>query len=200
MIKPSTKEGFLAALHAGDIGLIRGSNLFATVQKWYAKKFKEGALTASHGFYIEKPPEIVEADGLYITRSAIIKDIGDSTKCWVFRYSKLTDGQLGAMNEGADIAVDSGGHYSIWGIGQFALRFFGVTKHIKDESGVFCTKLTGDLIVKAGVPYVAGKQTFEVDPSLQLNWFMSDEAKAAGWFLAASYDGAGNYFVDDGMR
>jgi hypothetical protein len=194
-MQTSTKDGFLGTLRSGDIALISSKNLFATIESWYAKKFNEGSVLASHGLYLREPPRIAEANGLWVSNdSSVIKYIGDTTKCWVFRYSGITPEQVAEMNAAADMAVDAGGHYSIGGILEFGLQFFGIKKHLSNENGVFCTKFTGDLITLAGLPYVPGKQTFEVDPTAQLTWFLGDGAKA-GWVLVASYDGAQNYLI-----
>ena len=197
-MRVATKEDFLASLQSGDIGIILSRNLFATLQNWYRKKFKEGELAASHGFYLRAPPRIAEANGLFVRNDAtIVKDIGDSTKCWVFRYTGLTPAQLDCMNGCADVAVQAGGHYSVGGIAQFALRFFNLHKSLSDEGGVFCTEFTGDLIVAAGIPYIDRKHTWEISPSAQLNWFLGLDALAKGWVLAGKYDGAGNYLLND---
>jgi hypothetical protein len=194
-VRPATKEEFLASLRSGDIGIIRADNVFAKLQNWYRKKFKEGELAASHGFYVRNPPRIAEANGMFITNdSTVVKNIGDKTKCWIFRYTLLTAAQRAAMNASADVAVQVGGHYSVGGIAQFALQFFGIRKKLADEGGVFCTEFTGDLIVGAGIPYVEGKGAFEIDPSYQLNWMLSPEAQEKHWILAGLYDGA-NYLI-----
>lgn len=192
-----SKEVWLAALRAGDIGLSRAFNPFAVVQNWYRKKFKEGALTASHGFYLREPPKITEANGLFISdNSTIIKNIGDKTLTWVFRNVATTPAQVSLMNAAADMAVKSGGHYSVMGIVQFGIQFFGIRKRLVDEGGVFCTEFTGDLITLAGLPYVQGRSPYEVDPSFQLNWMMGD-GQAVGWRLVGNYDGKGGYFLGD---
>lgn len=195
---PATKEQFLASLKSGDFGVIDSKNFFATLQNWYRKKFKEGDERASHAFYLRAPPRIAEANGVFVRNDAtIIKNIGDSTKCWVFRNLNLTPAQLSAMNAAADVAVQVGGHYSVGGIGQFALRFFGLKKKLADEGGVFCSEFCGDLATDAGLPWVSGKKTFEVSPSEMLNWLLSPAAQEAGWVLIGKYDGAGNYTIED---
>lgn len=191
---PASKEQFLATLRAGDIGISLARNPFAILQDWYRRKFKEGELAASHGFYFRKPPQIIEADGIFVSKANIFKNIGDKTKVWVFRYARVAPSQIDLMNVAADVAVDVGGHYSVGGLAQFALQFIGLRKKLADESGVFCTEFTGHLIMYAGLPYVKGKRAFEVDPSYQLNWMLG-AGKDLGWVLAASYDGAGNYLI-----
>jgi hypothetical protein len=83
--------------------------------------------------------------------------------------------------------VDSNGHYSILGIVQFALGFFGLKRKTKDQPGVYCTELTGKAIEEAGLPYVTSEPNYTVTPSDQRSWFETDEAKAGGWYLALWY-------------
>jgi hypothetical protein len=82
-----SKEVWLKNLKNGDIGLLHGHNLFATLQNWRRKKYKEGDLFASHGFYIYHPPSIMESNGLFVSQGKIFKNIGDKTEVWIFRYS-----------------------------------------------------------------------------------------------------------------
>lgn len=189
------KDTFIKSIQAGDIGLIHGHNFFAWLQNLYRERFKEGPLEASHGFYVRNPPEITEADGLFVSDATYLKDIGDKTEAWFFRFPQLTAVQLAAMNNYADGMVDSGGHYSVGGIMQFGLQFFGIRKKVANESGMFCTELTGKTILEAGLPYITDTAPFAVTPSHQLNWFMTS-GQLAGWVLAAHYDGNGNYFLN----
>lgn len=193
---------FVDSISEGDIGLICGSNPFAWLQNLYRHRFNEGPLQASHGFFVRKPPAITEANGIFVSNATFLKDIGDKTKAWFFRFPALTTEQLDDMEDYLDGMVDAGGHYSVGGIGQFALQFFGVHKKLADEGGVFCTELTGRAILKGGLPYIPDFPPYAVTPSRQLNWFMTDGSKL-GWELAAFYDGAGNYVIqeeEDGKR
>ncbi len=187
---------FALSIKAGDIGLIHSNNFFAWLQNLYRARFKEGPLEASHGFYVSNPPTITEANGIFVSEATYLKDISDKTEAWFFRYPSLTPEQLDDMNDYAAGMVDAGGHYSVGGIGQFALQFVGVRKKLADESGVFCTELTGKLILKAGLPYITTVPAFCVTPSHQLNWFMTEGA-LKGWQLAGRYDGNGNYFLNE---
>lgn len=192
-----TKEQFLAALAPGDIGLIRARNLFATLQNWYRKKFNEGTEQASHGFLMTVPPSIAEANGVFVSSgSTVIKNIGDSTKCWVFRSNALTLAGLEKIEGFINGAVKAGGHYSVGGIMQFAAQFFGIRKKLVDEGGVFCTEFTSDAIIEAELPYITDRPPFQITPSYQLNWLLNEGPKF-GWTLVAHYDGAGNYFLAD---
>lgn len=193
-MKPTDKDTFIKSISTGDIGLIHAHNLFATMQNLYRLRFKEGPLEASHGFYVRLPPEIAEADGLFVSNATYLKDIGDKTEAWFFRYPKLTGEQWADMEDYVDGMIDAGGHYSVGGIAQFALQFCGVRKKISDEGGVFCTELTGKVILKAGLPYITDVPPYAVTPSHQLNWF-STVGTTLGWILAAYYDGKGNYFL-----
>jgi hypothetical protein len=193
-----SKEVFLANLKSGDIGLICAHNFFATLQNWFRKRFDEGPQLASHGFYVIDPPKIVESNGLFITGPGhddptIIKNIGDSTQCWVFRYLDLTIAQLESMNDSAEMAVDVGGHYSIGGILQFAKSFFTKKRNEPDESGVFCTEFTSDLVIHAGIPFLK-KVPWQIDPTTQLTW-LKTEGYNFHWQLVNYYNGQGQYFI-----
>lgn len=195
MIQVSQTD-WLAALRPGDICLTLGSDLFAKLQNLYRKKFNEGPLQASHGFLLTNPPEIIEADGLFVSRASIIKDVGNSGKCWVFRYMALTPEQQQKMLAYADGAVDAGGHYSVLGIAQFGLHFIGLQKKIGQEGGVFCVELTGNAIIEAKMPYISDRKPYDVTPSFQLNWFMGP-AIPLGYQWAAHYDGAGKFLLNE---
>ena len=195
-MKETDNNGFIKHLLPGDIGLILSNNFFAKLQNWYRKRFKEGSLKASHGFYLNNPPELTEANGLYISKSMIFKNIGDTTKCWVFRYENLSCDGLSNMNSGAELAYDSGGHYSIMGIWRFVKSFITGKINQKNEKGVFCTEFTSDLISE-GVPekdYIQDRKPWQIDPSYQLNWFMT-EGKDHNWKLIGHYNGEGKYFI-----
>jgi len=198
-MKQATVDSWIASLNNGDIGLLRSNNFFATLQNWRRKKYKEGELFASHGFYIYHPPSIMESNGLFVSQGKLFKNIGGKTEVWIFRYGKITKDQVEDMNIYWEAMREGGAHYSIMGIAQFATQFLGVRKKITDASGVFCTEGTGKAIVKAEIPYItlmhANVKDYEVDPSMQLNWFMSEEARQLGWYLACYYDGKGGYFV-----
>lgn len=196
-MKSVTNQQFIAALRKGDIGVICAKNFFATLQNLYRKKFKEGATQASHGFIMKSPPNISEANGIVIKEATVLKDVGDSTKCWIFRYTKLTTEQLAGMMLYVEGAEETAGHYSVGGIMQFAKSFFTGNPDTKDEQGVFCTEYTSRIIRAAGLDYVVGRDAWEIDPSYQLNWFLCDEARRMSWILAGHYDGAGNYFIAD---
>lgn len=194
-----TKDQFLSSLKAGDVGLIHARNAFAALQNLYRKRFNEGDLQASHGFLMLAPPRIAEANGLFVdSKSTVIKNIGDKTQCWLFRYEGLLPDQLARLLMYVDGAVDAGGHYSVGGILQFAARFFGIHKKVADEGGVFCTEFTSDALSKAGIPYVQDRPAYEITPSYQLNWFLT-HGPMFGWYLAAHYDGASHYFVAEPM-
>lgn len=187
---------FLINLKPGDIGLICSNNFFSTLQNWFRKRFKEGELRASHGFYLNNPPQLIEANSIHISKGEIIKNIGDKTKCWIFRYTKLTREELDSMNDAAEMAIEAGGHYSIAGIIQFAKSFFSKKLNMKDKRGVFCTEFTSDIILK-GVPandYIQDRKPWQIDPSYQLNWF-STEGKKHKWELIGFYDGQGSFFI-----
>lgn len=190
-----SKNEWIKSARSGDIGLIRAKNLFSTMQNWYRNRFKEGEHRASHGFIVMKPPEISEANGILIKRATFIKNIGDSTMCWLFRSSYLTPHKQDDIRDFIRGAEQTGGHYSVAGIWQFCLSFFAGKKIMKDKSGVFCTEYTSRLINNARLPYMDVPE-WQISPSLQLNWFIKEGA-AKGWFLAAYYDGNGKYFVED---
>jgi len=196
MIKVASINEFVDGIKPGDIGLICANNFFATLQNWYRKKEKEGPLQASHGFFVPNPPAITEADGLFVSHATFLKDIGDKTKAWFFRWPMLTLDQLDDMVDYTDGMVDAGGHYSVGGICQFGLQFFGVRKKVSNEGGVFCTELTSLTILKAKLPYITDTAPYAITPSHQLNWFMTAGA-ALGWVLAGHYDGAGGYFLQE---
>lgn len=190
------QDVFVKGIRPGDIGLILGDNMFAKLQNLYRNRFKEGPLQASHGFFVRQPPAITEANGAFVSDATFLKNIGDKTKTWFFRYPGITPAQLGDMDDYVDGMVDAGGHYSVGGIMQFGLKFFGIHKKLADEGGVFCTELTGRTILKGGLPYITTMKPFEVTPSLQLNWFMTG-GSLDGWQLAAFYDGKGGYFLKE---
>ena len=189
-------DQFQSSIKNGDFGVIQASNFFATLQKLFWKKFKEGDLFASHAFYVKTPPQISEANGMIISSNAtFLKDIGSETKCWFFRNSAMTSEELDDMNHYVEGAEETGGHYSIWGILQFAKAYITAKKDMKDESGVFCSEYVARIIEAAHVPFTA-IPPWQLDPSSLLNWAMSDDAKKKGWVLVAYYDGTpGGYFL-----
>lgn len=190
------QETFVRSIQPGDIGLILANNMFAKLQNLYRKRFKEGPLQASHGFFVRTPPMISEANGIFVSNATFLKDIGDKTKAWFFRNSALTADRLEDMNDYVDGMLDAGGHYSVGGIMQFGLAFFGLHKKVSDEAGVFCTELTGRTILRGGLPYITDTPVFAVTPSHQLNWFV-EAGRMFGWDLAAHYDGDGGYFLKE---
>jgi hypothetical protein len=107
------------------------------------------------------------------------------------------------MNIFWEAANESGGHYSIGGIVQFGAQFFGLRKKITDASGIFCTEGTGKAIIKAEIPYITNFhpeiRDYMVDPSMQLNWFMTQEARNAGWIWSGYYNGDNSYFIDSNL-
>lgn len=192
-----TSKEFVASIRNGDVGLICAKNFFATLQNLYRKKFNEGLAQASHGFIMKDSPHISEANGIVIKPATVMKFIGDSTKCWLFRYSRLAPQQLSGMNLYIAGAEETAGHYSVGGIVQYAKSFLTGKEEKKDEQGVFCTEYTSRIIIANGLEFVEGRDPWEIDPSYQLNWFLCDEARRKGWVLAAHYDGAGNYSIAD---
>lgn len=188
MIECTNKE-FIGSLRAGDIGLILAKNLFSTLQNW--RKIKTKAThRASHAFVMRDTPAISEANGLHISNATVTKFVGDTTKCWIFRYEAMTPAQLDDMMDYMDGAVENGGTYSLGGIMQFALQFFGIRKKLTDEQGSFCSEYAVKTILKAGIPFRMGDlKPFEIDPSMLLSWFMSPDAKKLGWYPVAEYDG-----------
>ncbi len=195
------KETFIGAIKAGDIGIIHSKNLFAKLQSMYAHRFKEGPWLASHGFIVKDPPKISEANGMFVGEATYLKNIGDSTKCWFFRNTDLTVAQLSIMRAFMNAAGDTGGHYSIGGILQFAKCFITGKRGECDESGVFCTEYTSRIIIETGLPYIKNLSSWQIDPTYQLNWFTSDEARSLNWIMAAYYDPDGEkdkkYFIAD---
>jgi hypothetical protein len=198
MMNSCTKEEWLASLKNGDIGLLHSHNFFAWLQNLRRQKFGEGDLQANHGFYVYTPPDIMESNGIFVSQGHIIKNIDDKTETYVFRFRGITPEQVRIMNVWWESQVNGGAHYGIGQIAQFALQQFGVRKHLTDASGMFCTEDTGKGLIEAQVPYISTVHpdipSYDVDPSMQLNWFMSDEATRLGWFLAAHYDGNSGYF------
>lgn len=191
-----TKERWLSLLEPGDIGLTCSRNLFATLQNWYRKKFKEGPERASHGLVIAEPPEIVESNGLHPSYGKIIKNIGDTTKVWVFRHPGMTPVKWALMEAYANGFIQGGGHYSVGGIVQFGLQFFGIRKRLTDAKGQFCTEFSGNMIITAGLPYITDRKAWEITPTDQLNWFVGP-AQDVGWISALSYDGNGHYWANE---
>lgn len=191
-----TSAQFVAGIKAGDIGLICGNNLFEKLQSLYRHRFNEGPMQASHGFFVRTPPMISEANGMFISNGTFLKNIGDSTKAWFFRWPNLTAEQLDDMDDYVDGMLDAGGHYSVGGIMQFGIKFFGFHKKLADESGVFCTELTGRTIIKGHLPYITDLPPYAITPSRQLNWFLG-EGKKLGWVLAGFYDGERHYFLEE---
>jgi hypothetical protein len=198
MIEVSQEE-WLAALRPGDIGINLSRNPFAVMQSWYRKRFKEGEEKASHGFILESPPDIIEANGVFTKRARLIKFIGGKTKVWIFRNHRATAHDIRLMLAVAAANVDGGGHYSVFGIMQMAGQFFGIDKKITDKAGNFCTELTSRCIHATDLPYIRGADeelmpAHMVTPSLQLNWMLG-YGKRVDWVLGAYYDGAGKFWL-----
>jgi hypothetical protein len=195
----STKDEFIKLMRPGDIGLILADNFFATMQNWLRVKEK-CPQRASHGFLVTNPPEIFESNGLHPSQATIIKNIGDSTKCWLFRHPDMNQEKFHDMMIYKDGCQQMGGHYSVGGIVQFGLQYVGIRKKLSDADGEFCTELTGHMILEAELPYVTELKPYEVHPSYQLSWFLGDGTDprfygfSKGWKCALSYDGQGNYF------
>lgn len=191
-MKTATLDEFLGTLKNGDIGLINSKNFFGFLQNLYRKRFKEGPEQASHSFFMKSPPEISEANGFTVSGgSSVLKFVGDSTKCWIFRFKALTDRQLEQMNDFAAGAEETSGHYSFWGIAQFAKAFILGKRDEKDESGVFCSEYTSRIICAAGINEYCDLPSYQIDPSFQLNWLL----EASGWDLVASYDPVTGYQI-----
>ena len=184
-----THDEWLANLRPGDAGIIDAKNPFAWLQDLYRKKFKEGEHSASHGFVVAEPPTIVESNGWKPSYAFITKFIGDTTKCWVFRNKDMSGVKWEKMKSYADGAIEMGGHYGIGNIIQFGLQFLGIRKKLKDASGQFCSEFSSNLIQETNLPYNVGKPFYEITPSLQLNYFYSEQAKKDGWFLVCEYNG-----------
>lgn len=196
-MKKVDEAAFVNSLEPGDIGLIKSDNAFARLQALYAHRFNEGPHLASHGFMVKDRPAISEANGIVIKEATILKNIGDTTQCWLFRYTNLARDEQGGMMLYAAGAEETAGHYSIGGILQFAKSFLTGKRHTKDEQGVFCSEYTSRIIKAAGLNYMTELNPWEIDPTTQLNWFLT-EGPAHGWVFSAHYDGAGNYYIEGG--
>lgn len=202
-MKTVDKETFIKSIRAGDIGIIDAKNVFAVLQSWYAHRFAEGPRHASHAFYVSNPPYITEANGIVIKGEAqkvtFLKNIGDATKCWFFRYRALTPFQLAVMNAYAISAVQTAGHYSLGGILQFAKSFILGKRDEHDEGGVFCSEFVSDILLSAIPPedFIADREPFQITPTYLLNWMMAPAAKKA-WAMPACYDG--KYFLADDLE
>jgi hypothetical protein len=203
-MRRTTQDQFLAAIRRGDIGLNCSNNLFSTLQDWYRRKVDKVEYRASHGFIVKDSPYISEANGPIIKQATITKFIGNTTKCWVFRYKESTPSQIKTMMTYCYSAEKNGGTYSAKGIFQFATNyfasFFGKKVNFKDQQGTFCTEYSGNAILYSGWPYIKEKESQAISPSYQLSWLMSDEAISLGWELVAHYDGEGGFFVKNSFR
>lgn len=200
-MKELTKTEWLRLLKPADIGLILADNFFSTLQNWKRKQDKN-PLRASHGFLIINPPEIIEANGLFVSRSRIGKFVGATTQCWIYRYSNLSEGGMRIMLAYARAMVEAHGQYGVKGIVAFGYEFFkkiitGKDAKIKDYPGVYCTELTGKAIIEAGLPYVTNEPSFEVTPSDQRSWFDSEGIKV-GWVRSLWYDGK-KFWAEEGI-
>jgi hypothetical protein len=191
-LRKVSQKMLIANAGKGDFGLILSDNFFSTLQNWYRKKIDKAPNRASHAFFVYDPPDIIEANGLYIKQAGFLKYIGDKTKCWFFRYKNLTSTQLDRMIAYAEGAADNGGTYSISGIIQFALRFIGVKKNITNEPGSFCSEFDSNIIKDAGLTYL-DKKSYEITPSVQLSYMLADGSPY--WDLVGYYDGNGGYFI-----
>jgi hypothetical protein len=191
-----SQQAFQSLIRNGDFGVIQSSNFFAKLQKLFWKKFNEGDLFASHAFYVKNPPEISEANGLTVSGSATyLKYTGDTTKAWFFRNMLLSAEQLDDMNTYTLGAEETGGHYSVWGILQFAKKYVTPKYQMKDESGVFCSEYIARIVEAAHIPFTQ-IPPWQLDPSSLLNWAMSEDAKIKGWVNIATYDGTKDgYYV-----
>jgi hypothetical protein len=189
----ANRDKFISKINNGDIGLLLSHSVFAKLQNLFRKKFHEGELRASHGFYVKYPPRISEANGMCVKGNVDFKKyIEGSAKAWFFRYRYLTIPQLEHMNLYVRSAEETKGRYSIGGIFQYALKYLGLKKNLEDESGVFCTEYTSRIILSAPLQYIKDKEPFEISPSYQLNWMMGNDY----WRLVGQYDGK-KYWLND---
>lgn len=194
-MKSCDQTMFVANIKNGDIGVIQANNFFSTLQKMFWKKFKEGELFASHAFYVKDPPKISEANGIIISSNAtFLKNIGDTTKCWIFRNFSATGEQIDDMNGYVQGAEETGGHYSFWGILQFVKAYVTSKKDMKDESGVFCSEYVARIVESAHIPFTA-IPPWQLDPSSLLNWLNSQDARNKRWVNTGYYDGDGHYAI-----
>lgn len=199
-----TRDEWVGALQCGDIGLCLGRSLFARLQDWYRREMKESDEKASHGFYVKAPPHISEADGWKVNGgNDVDRYFSNHHKIWIFRCSSLTPAQLANMNLYIRASEETGGIYSWGGIGQLAKRFIlkllGKTSTVTDKRGVFCTEYTSRAILAAevdgqGLPYITDKLPQEIDPAVQLDWFLDVGVACRGWVLAAYYK-RGKFFL-----
>lgn len=200
-MRSANHDEFIQALKSGDIGLICADNVFAKLQALYAHRFSEGAIGASHAFYVRNPPFITEANGIVIQgpskETTVFKFVGDKTKCWIFRNVDMTPEQLCLMNCFADASETTGGHYSVGGIWQFAKSWVTGRQNESDEGGVFCSELVSDICLEANLkPFPKDRPSWRIDPTYLLNWMLKQDATLGRWQLAANYDGQ-NYFVKE---
>jgi len=199
-MKEVSHDDFIKSLNPGDIGLILADNDFSTMQNWQRKKNKV-PLRASHGFFMLDTPNIAESNSWKPSAATILKDIGDKTKCWVFRHADMTPEKFEDMRSYWDGFVEGGGHYGIGDIFRIGLNYFGFRTKPDDSDGEFCTELTGHVIVKAKLPYITELKPFEITPSYQRSWFDEDGndkrfyGKKLGWVKVAEYLGDGKYWV-----
>jgi hypothetical protein len=200
----TTESRWLMSLQPGDVGLIKGDGFFASLQNLYRQKFHEGDMVATHGFMMETSPNIVESNGLFVSRGQIIKNIGNSKKVWIFRNKFMNPGKYHDMEIYADAAVQAGGHYGIGSIVQFGAQYLGIRKKLSDSSGEFCTELCTHMLMEGDLP-VPEDPPWQVTPSYLLNWMSgtvpdkSEEKQGPrqGWFLAANYDGNKVYSISN---
>lgn len=163
----------------GDIAVIYRPGIAAWLQGLYAKKYHEGQIPASHGFFFKSPTLISEADGLSIHESPLSKYQKAGIKIWVFRYGYLVPSQLDIMNTYVEASEAGDARYSWDGICDFVKSYFTGKRTFNDPKGEFCTDYTGQIIKAAGIPYSL-TLPWEIDPTTQLNWLLT-EGKLNGW-------------------
>jgi hypothetical protein len=167
----------------GDIGLIYSPGIISWLENLYANKYKEGNIKASHGFFFKDENLLSEAEGFSIHEVSRFKYFHEdpNIKTWIFRYSHLTSEQLGLMNTYVTASENGDARYSWSGIWSFAESYFNGKRTFVDPSGEFCTDYTGQIISAAQLPYITALKPWEIDPTTQLNYFLSDQAKQDGW-------------------
>lgn len=187
-MKKTNHDEWINSLETGDICLNLSSNIFSSLQNWYRKKIDKSDHRASHGFIVKTTPIISEANGFYIKSATINKFIGDTTEVWAFRHPAMNTERRDDVINYCEGAEENGGTYSIKGIVEYGLRFIGIKKKISDRPGSYCTEYTGKIIKQIDLPYIKDKETYQVTPSEQLSWFLSEkDGKRLGWELAAHY-------------
>jgi hypothetical protein len=200
-MKSVDQATFLNSLQIGDLGIIKGNYFFATMQNWFRIECEKAPsqYRASHAFIIKKTPFISEANGLLISEGKMIKNIGNSTVCWAYRYSKCTpDDQLDILRYCS--SQEEKTFYSALGIFQlakiYAANLMGIpmTKvKTKDEPGKFCSEYDVDMMIDRDWP-VPETPSYLTTPS-GLNYFLA--TTQPNYFLSAYYDGKGGYFINE---